>query len=193
MSYHEALKVKENQRYRLVPTAPYKVIRYCGGCNCKASYISTGEFRVNANGNKVDVWLIYQCEKCKHTYNLSIYERVRPGEIKDEYGQFLANDATLAFEYGTNKQFFINNRAEINLKEENYNIEPINEKTASSLNKEETIIIENPYHLRIRQDKIAAQILGVSRSKIKLLEQEEKIVFEKDLPGEIMKIHVLSS
>lgn len=195
MSYNEILKNREKQSYRVVPEAPYKVIRYCGGCNCKATYISTGEFRVNANGNKIDVWLIYQCEKCKHTYNLSIYERVRPDEIKDEYDQFLANDAALAFQYGINKQLFTKNRAEINLKEESYSVECLNEEneeTESNMNGEKTIVIENPYHLRIRPDKIAAQILGMPRGKIKLLEQEKKIQFEKNLPAEIIKIKLLN-
>ncbi|WP_322169633.1 DUF1062 domain-containing protein [Acutalibacter caecimuris] len=26
-----------------------------------------GKFRVNANGRRLDVWLIYRCEKCGHS------------------------------------------------------------------------------------------------------------------------------
>lgn len=188
MSYNESVKIKEKPNYRIIPNTPYQVIRYCSGCNCKAVYISTGEFRVNANGNKIDVWLIYQCEKCKHTYNLSIYERVRPDEIKDKYSRFLANDMDLAFQYGTSKALFMKNRAEINLKEENFHVEYLGEEVEEDKAKAQTIILENPYQLKIRTDKIAAQLLGLARSKVKLLEQEEKIQFEKDLSARLIKI-----
>jgi hypothetical protein len=92
----------------------YKILRKCGKCGCKKNYINTKRFRVNANGNRVDIWLIYQCEKCKHTYNLPIYERIRPSAIeKDEYERFLANDEELAEIYGKDKSIFAKNKAEI--------------------------------------------------------------------------------
>ena len=78
------------------------------------NYVNTGRFRVNANGRRIDVWLIYQCEKCKHTLNLSIYERVNPEMIPgDEYKKFLANDEGCALEYGTNYPLFAKNKAQI--------------------------------------------------------------------------------
>ena len=44
------------------------------------------KFRVNANGNILDIWLIYQCVECKHTLNLAIYERKKASSItKEEY------------------------------------------------------------------------------------------------------------
>lgn len=52
---------------------------------------------VNANGNRVDVWLIYRCKKCKHSWNLTIYERKKPAKIApQEYELFMENDAELA-------------------------------------------------------------------------------------------------
>lgn len=71
----------EKTEYRIRPVSGYKILRFCPGCGGRSVYGSTGNFRVNANGRQVDVWLIYQCEKCGHTYNLAIYERVRPKEI----------------------------------------------------------------------------------------------------------------
>ncbi len=76
-------------------------------------FVNTGKFRVNANGSRVDVWLIYQCEKCKHSLNLTVYERVRPSRISDEeYRLFLENDETLAVKYGNDKEFLKRNRVE---------------------------------------------------------------------------------
>ena len=79
-----------------------KIIHKCGHCGRKMTFVSTRRFRVNANKNKLDVWLIYQCKKCKHTLTIPIYERVSPQKIpKELYEGFLANDEELAVHYGS--------------------------------------------------------------------------------------------
>lgn len=84
----------------------YKIIHKCARCGKKMTFISTRRFRVNANKNKLDVWLIYQCKKCKHTLNIPIYERVSPQKIPRElYEGFLDNDQELAIRYGTDAAF----------------------------------------------------------------------------------------
>ena len=56
----------------------------------KMHYRNTNKFRINANGNKLDVWLIYHCTECKHTLNIAIYERKKVSSIpKEEYQCFL--------------------------------------------------------------------------------------------------------
>lgn len=68
---------------------------------------------MNANGNKVDVWLIYRCKKCKHSWNLAIYERIRASKIAPkEYELFMENDFSLAAKYGNNINFLTRNNAE---------------------------------------------------------------------------------
>lgn len=87
-----------------------KITARCAGCKKKMQFVNTGKFRVNANGKQVDVWLIYQCEKCRHTMNLTIYERVRPGKIPQQlYQRFLENDEELAVEYGNDSGFLKKN------------------------------------------------------------------------------------
>lgn len=60
---------------------------------------------MNANGNRVDVWLIYRCKNCKHSWNLAIYERMRPSKIKKD-------DYELASKYGNDIDFLKRNNAE---------------------------------------------------------------------------------
>ena len=75
--------------------------------------MNSGKFRVNANGKSVDVWLIYRCKKCKHSWNLTICERTRPGRIPPElFEAFQANDAEMAEAYGRDMVFLKKNHAE---------------------------------------------------------------------------------
>ena len=91
-----------------------KVFHRCGGCGKKQEFHNSGKFRVNANGNSVDVWLIYRCKKCKHSWNLTIYERTNPKKIpKELYELFLDNDEDTAYLYGNNIEFLKRNNAEL--------------------------------------------------------------------------------
>lgn len=159
--------------YEIIPKESYKVIRNCPKCGCKTTFLNTNNFRINANGNQVDVWLIYQCDKCKHTYNLSIYERVKPSSIKsDEYKRFLANDVELAWEYGNSKNLFIKNKAEIDYENIYYDISIIKQEIDKTNN---SITIKNPYELKVRLDKVLSEILGLTRSQVKRLVKEGNV------------------
>ncbi|MCI9127904.1 MAG: DUF1062 domain-containing protein [Eubacterium sp.] len=90
-----------------------KVYHRCGGCGKKQEFINSGKFRVNANGNRVDVWLIYRCKKCKHSWNLAIYERVKSSKIdQTDYELFMENNYELALKYGNDMDFLKRNNAE---------------------------------------------------------------------------------
>lgn len=155
----------ENKEFKIIPKNSYEVTRNCAKCGCKTNYINTNNFRVNANGNTIDVWLIYQCKKCKHTFNLSIYKRVNPFEIdKLEYEKFLSNDKELAFKCGINKELFERNKADISESNIEYDIiQSKNEvKNASNI-----IRIYNEYNLKLRIDKLLSNILNISRREVK--------------------------
>ena len=167
--------------YTILPKKSYEIIRKCGKCGCKTNYINTNNFRVNANGNALDVWLIYQCEKCKHTYNLTIYERVKPGSIdKNEYKKFLDNDSKLALAYGTKKELFLKNKATINTKKEVYDLVAQSSKSESDESDIQTsILIKNPYEFKIRADKILCEILKISRNEVKNMIKEGFVYSEE--------------
>lgn len=101
-------------QWDIIPSDKPKVIRNCPKCGKKTHYLNTEKFRVNANKNLIDAWLIYQCSKCKSTWNLTLYERISPGDIdQKEYEKLLANDKELAEIYGFDISVHNRNKAEL--------------------------------------------------------------------------------
>ena len=168
MSYLEKIE------YEIVPKESLSVIRNCSGCGKKSHFSNTKKFRVNANGSKIDVWLIYQCEKCKHTYNLTIYERAKVSSVPvKEYNGFLCNDEQLAEMYGRNYRLFKVNKAEVDLEALEYQYVRLQDTLNSTDHKHQVeMIIHNPCGLKIRPEKQIVEILNLSRSQVKnLMEQ----------------------
>ena len=153
--------------YTIMQKDSYKILRNCAGCGCKTKYISTKKFRVNANGKYIDVWLIYQCEKCKHTYNLSVHERIKVTDIsKIEYKKFESNDLQYALDLGKNKQLFLKNKADIDWADLDHDIVG----NDMEFKKGDYIVLCNPYQCKFRIDKLVSNILRISRNKAKSLE-----------------------
>ncbi|MDK4739311.1 MULTISPECIES: DUF1062 domain-containing protein [unclassified Rhizobium] len=55
-------------------TAPQPWI-VCSGCGCPKPFKSSGKTRLNANGKKLDAWLVYKCVDCDKTWNRTLFER----------------------------------------------------------------------------------------------------------------------
>ena len=205
MCYHLTKEVTIN------PIEGQRIIRNCSKCGGKSTYINTENFRVNANGNAIDIWLIYQCEKCKTTYNLSIYERIRPKSLPfEDYEMYLANNQELAWRVSYDGAVLKKNHVEIDMEKEFYSIEvkEISEETATEKNSDidaiigertyhQIVQIHNPYGLRFRIDRILADLLGQSRTEIKRWFEDGKIVslpdckVNKACMQENIKVHIL--
>lgn len=54
---------------------PPRPILACSGCGTMRPYRSSGRIRLNANGKRLDAWLIYKCIDCDGTWNRPIFER----------------------------------------------------------------------------------------------------------------------
>jgi len=62
-------------RWTITPrTAPQPWIA-CSGCGGFKPFSSSGKIRLNANGRKLDAWLIYKCSACDKTWNRTLFER----------------------------------------------------------------------------------------------------------------------
>ncbi|MBN8953850.1 MULTISPECIES: DUF1062 domain-containing protein [unclassified Rhizobium] len=47
----------------------------CSGCGSPRPFRSSGKIRLNANGKRLDAWLIYKCIDCDKTWNRTLFER----------------------------------------------------------------------------------------------------------------------
>ncbi len=152
----------------IIPDQLPSVIRRCPKCKEKTEFQNSGKFRVNANGRLLDVWLIYRCSHCDTSWNMTIIERENPENIdKEEYEGFLSNSPQLAASYGSNRDLFIKNKAEIMEIKTGFHI--IETPTITPIDKESCleIQIKNPSELKLRADVLLAGALEVSRSQIK--------------------------
>lgn len=173
--------------YEIILKKSFGVIRNCPKCGRKTHFKNTKKFRVNANGNKLDIWLIYQCEACKHTLNLAIYERQKVSSIpKEEYQQFLDNNAQFAETVGKSIPLFRRNKADIDFDRIDYELVKLHETTGcGKLDGQILITVNNPYGLKIRPEKQIAMVLGISRSQAKHLLDNGEAEIKTQLPQSI--------
>lgn len=173
--------------YEIVLKDSFWIIRNCPKCGRKTHYINTKKFRINANGNRLDIWLIYQCVACKHTLNLAIYERKKVSSIpKAEYQRFLDNDEQLAEMYGKNMRLFRSNKADIDFDSLQYALVKLHETMESSGSGERIVItVKNPCQMKIRSEKQIAMVLGLSRNQVKNLLEKGEIEVVTELPQSI--------
>lgn len=173
--------------YELVLNDSFWIIRNCPKCGRKTHYKNTKKFRINANGYRLDIWLIYQCVECKHTLNLAICERKKVSSMtKDEYQCFLDNDEQLAETYGKNMQLFQSNKAVIDFDRLRFSLVKLHETRENSGFGEQLIItVKNPYQMKIRSEKQIAMVLGLSRNQVKSLLDKGEIELVMELPQSV--------
>lgn len=61
--------------WRINPITPPRPWRHCSTCGVSRLFRSSGKIRLNANGRRLDAWLIYKCDTCEKTWNLPLVER----------------------------------------------------------------------------------------------------------------------
>ena len=156
--------------YTLLPEKPYEVVKNCPGCGSKTNFINTGCFRVNANGSNLDIWVIYRCKYCKHTWNMTVYERRNPKSMsKTELDCFMNNSKELAYYYGTSCDFLARNKAQIDWNNISFSLKQETDcgVSPSFFETGDLIVINNNYHLKVRMDRLLANLFQISRNQAK--------------------------
>lgn len=58
-----------------------RLARHCPGCRRTQIFDCADRFRVNANGRRLDAWLLYRCQSCERSLKVPVLERVRVDRI----------------------------------------------------------------------------------------------------------------
>ncbi|TAG11726.1 MAG: DUF1062 domain-containing protein [Rhodobacterales bacterium] len=61
--------------WRIAADTPPRPLRHCSTCGQTRPFHSSGKIRLNANGRRLDAWLIYKCSACDRTWTLPLIER----------------------------------------------------------------------------------------------------------------------
>ncbi len=167
----------ETIHWTLAADAPPLLIRKCPKCG-NERYETGGRFRVNANGRRLDVWLVYRCTACRNTWNLSVCERVDRKSIDSaRYDAFQLNDALLVRRLGFDSAFLGRNRAILDADSLRWRAEgpDVPEGRAAR------VVVSCPFELPLPVGRVIAETLGVSVSRLKKLSERGMLSFDGDL------------
>lgn len=159
--------------------APQPLIN-CNRCGGVKAYRCSGKFRVNANGKRIDVWLIYRCVDCDNSWNLGIFERCNRRDIEPALLQALeSNDPGLARRHAFD---IVALRNQVGRVEEFADVS-VHKRLLGSTRESAAILelqlgLEMPTSLRL--DRLLANELGISRSRLQALEERRLLVIDPD-------------
>jgi hypothetical protein len=150
--------------WRIVPLATPRVWRYCPHCQARRPFACSDKFRLNANQQKVDVWLIYRCVDCDKTWNYTLFTRCTPQHIGSTlYQKFQQNDQDTAWAYAFDRARLqrLGGRVDAAVP---VRVHRILHAGSPRQGNEHRIVLELPYPCAIRLDRLLASELGVSRA-----------------------------
>ncbi len=160
-------------------TAPRPLIN-CNRCGTVKAYRCSGKFRVNANGKRIDVWLIYRCIDCDNSWNFGIFERCNRRDIEPTLLAALENnDPALARRHAFDVVALRNQVGRI---EEFSDVavrkQRLSDKGETVTTLEIRLALEMPTSLRL--DRLLSNELGISRSRLQALEEKRLLVVVPD-------------
>jgi len=80
-------------QWTITPSTPPQPWLACSRCRDIRPFRCSEKFRLNANGKRLDAWLIYRCGSCDNTWNRPVLERRNRRDVDPTFLQALeAND-----------------------------------------------------------------------------------------------------
>lgn len=147
--------------WRIVPLRTPHVVRACPRCGGPRAFASSDRFRVNASGRKLDVWLIYRCVACDFTWNLTVLERATPETIgAARLAAYHHNDAALAWSCAFDAALLrrAGARPEPAV--------PVRVERGPLPAGPVAVLLDVPFPVQLRLDRLLARELGVPRSRL---------------------------
>jgi len=161
--------------WTITPTKAPQPVLACNRCGGQQPYESSGKIRLNANGKRLDAWLIYHCTGCGNRWNRAIFERRNVASIAPAMLVALQrNEAEFVEAVAFDVQGL---RAHTKRIEEfaGYAIEKITPSGNGGDWTHTEVIVALRRPLALRADRLLAAELGISRNGIERLEVEGSI------------------
>ncbi len=157
-------------QWTIIPRTPPQPWLACSRCGEARRFRSSDRIRVNANGKRVDAWLIYKCTQCDDTWNRPVLER-RPVQAIDP--DFLVSLAASDPDLVRRLAFDIEGLRRRASRIEQFDDALVTKRVlsgnaASARRLEIQCAVREPVGLRA--DRLLANELGLSRGSIRRLE-----------------------
>jgi hypothetical protein len=156
-------------QWTIVPQKPPQPWLNCNRCGGLRLFESSGKMRVNAQGKRLDAWLVYNCIACKNSWNRPIFERRNVREVEAPLmNDLLGNDPDyvrrLAFDVEDlrRKSERIAEFPGVDVRKEALN------RPMSSVDMLELRLVA-PFPVRLRLDRLLASELKLSRARVQKL------------------------
>ncbi|PKR88197.1 hypothetical protein CXZ10_15470 [Pleomorphomonas diazotrophica] len=162
-------------RWTLVPRDCPRPVFACPTCGGDRPFHQSGKVRVNANGKRLDAWLIYKCDDCDRTWNRPIFERRLAADIPPvELAALRSGDPAfirrLAFDLAA-----LRRKTPTIIQSDDVTVEKaVIGGTTASVGID--IMLALPYPVGLRLDRLLAVELGLARSRIIALADAGRLV-----------------
>ncbi|QEN85494.1 DUF1062 domain-containing protein [Labrys sp. KNU-23] len=164
-------------RWTITPAIPPQPWLVCAGCGVRRPFRCSGKARLNANGRRLDAWLIYKCPVCDKSWNRPLFERRPVQDISpDMLAALQANNPIWirrqAFDLAALRShaFDIEECAEIEIAKQ-----VLNRPDGWSILHVE-LVVDLPAGIRL--DRLLARELGLSRARLQSLRRWERLRLE---------------
>ncbi|AEH85657.1 DUF1062 domain-containing protein [Mesorhizobium opportunistum] len=166
--------------WAIAPAIAPRPLINCNRCGGVKAYRCSEKFRVNANGKRIDVWLIYRCVDCDNSWNFGILERCNRRDIEPALLQALeSNDPGLARRHAFDVSALRNQVGHV---EEFPDVAVkrhlVGETSESATALELRLGLEMRISLRL--DRLLANELGISRSRLQALQERRLLTVRPD-------------
>lgn len=174
-------------RWTVTPLSAPRPRLFCGGCGQTEAFESSGKFRLNANGKRLDAWLLYRCGHCGTTWKRPLLERRSLRRLPADFLRALErNDPDLAEKFAFDLEDLRRHAREIEIFSElSVQKEVTGSPPAGAADLE--ILIALPHATAVRTDRLLSRELGISRKRLTVLEREKRLTTILDAPYRLRK------
>ena len=166
-------------QWTIVPRMAPQPWLNCNRCGGLKRFRSSEKIRVNANGKRIDAWLIYKCTSCDRTWNRPILERRHVRTIDRRFLMSLhANEPRLARRLAFDAED-LRRRAGHVEEFDNVVLKDVLSESIMPIRRLE-ILCTVPEPTRLRVDRLLATELHLSRSRIQSLERTGELIVFND-------------